>query len=503
MQLTTKTSSLITFFYGMITALSNFLAAIIPMSFSTPALEAFYQTNWIIYLNEYSKVTNLITVLTFTIPGLLCFFYARGFNSSNFHSRFVNLPIAFSLLGITGWIVYLFTEVTILFIAKYVSNYDICITPIFLTSLMYIFLESLFSFSLSYFIMDSLHRNKFLPTFYPNGDLHKIKKTITPSVKFLFLILYISVVLFPIAYLFSTLVTLIMNNKIELDKNFFITSAIIVLSGMLIFVIFSDYFDCPLKKLQKNAEQIKNGDFDAKVQIITNDSFGLLAVTFNEMSSSIKEKTQKIYQIQNSIITGMAAMVESRDNSTGGHIKRTSECVKLFVQELIKEDEYKNLSPSFCANLIKAAPMHDLGKIAVDDSILRKPGKFTDEEYNKMKKHSEEGARIIENVLAEVDDKDFKKIAINVAHYHHEKYNGQGYPQNLSGENIPLEARIMALADVFDALVSKRCYKEVFSYDKAFSIINESLGSHFDPALGKIFISCRPKLESLYDNIYS
>ena len=115
-----------------------------------------------------------------------------------------------------------------------------------------------------------------------------------------------------------------------------------------------------------------------------------------------------------------------------------------------------------------------------------------------MKAHSAEGARIVENVLSSVEDLEFKKIAINVAHYHHEKWNGQGYPEKISRTDIPLEARIMALADVFDALVSKRCYKDNFSFDKAFQIIEEDLGTHFDPALGLEFIKCRSELEKLY-----
>ena len=143
--------------------------------------------------------------------------------------------------------------------------------------------------------------------------------------------------------------------------------------------------------------------------------------------------------------------------------------------------------------------MHDLGKIAVDDSILRKPGKFTPEEYEKMKKHAAEGAVIVKKILDETNDKDFERIAVNVAHYHHEKWNGEGYPEHLKGTEIPLEARIMALADVFDALVSKRYYKDAYSYDDAFKIIEESIGSHFDPELGRIFLSVRPKLEELYD----
>ena len=142
--------------------------------------------------------------------------------------------------------------------------------------------------------------------------------------------------------------------------------------------------------------------------------------------------------------------------------------------------------------------MHDLGKITVSDSVLKKQGKYTEEEYSEMKKHAAEGGRIVDSILSGVEEEDFVEIAKNVAYYHHEKWDGKGYPNGLAGQEIPLEARIMALADVFDALVSKRCYKEAFSYEKAFSIIEESLGSHFDPELGRIFIECRPELEAMY-----
>ena len=118
-----------------------------------------------------------------------------------------------------------------------------------------------------------------------------------------------------------------------------------------------------------------------------------------------------------------------------------------------------------------------------------------------MKNHSAEGARIVKQILEGVEESEFVTIASNVAHYHHEKWDGSGYPEGLSGEDIPLEARIMALADVFDALVSKRCYKEAYSYDKAFEIIEGSVGTHFDPNLGRIFLKCRPELESLYDSV--
>ena len=221
--------------------------------------------------------------------------------------------------------------------------------------------------------------------------------------------------------------------------------------------------------------------------------------TYNkELSHLVEEKTQQVTDMQDSIIKGMAIMIEGRDNSTGNHILRTSDCIKIFADELLKHKEIPQITPSFCKLLVKAAPMHDLGKISVDDSILRKPGKFTPEEYEKMKCHAAEGAKIVRKILNETTDQSFKCIAINIAHYHHEKWNGEGYPEHLQGKAIPLEARIMALADVFDALVSKRCYKEAKSFDEAFEIIKHDLGKHFDPLIGKIFIDCRPQLEEYY-----
>ncbi len=210
----------------------------------------------------------------------------------------------------------------------------------------------------------------------------------------------------------------------------------------------------------------------------------------------IEEQTRHIRYIQTMTVMGMAAMVESRDLSTGGHIKRSSMVVEVFAARLNSENDF--LPKHLLEDVIRAAPMHDLGKIAVEDRVLRKQGKFTPEEYNEMKKHSAEGARIVKQILDGVEAPRFVTVAENVAHYHHEKWNGSGYPEGLAGEAIPVEARIMALADVFDALVSKRCYKDAYSFDEAFSIIEESIGTHFDPTLGRIFLLCRPELETLY-----
>ncbi len=259
---------------------------------------------------------------------------------------------------------------------------------------------------------------------------------------------------------------------------------------------------CALKTIHRGSKNKKDG-FVVEIRDDTQQQTYLrLLDNYNaDLEREVREKTEHIHLIQQKIVLGMADMIENRDSNTGGHVKRTSAVVRIFVDELKKRSKEYDFSEEFLLNVSKAAPMHDLGKIAVDDRILRKPGRFTDEEFNEMKKHSEKGSEIVEQILEGVEDEEFVQVAKNVAHYHHEKWNGEGYPTGISGLAIPPEARIMALADVFDALVSKRCYKEKMGYDDAFRIIEESLGSHFDPELGRMFLHCRAKLEAYYNEV--
>jgi response regulator RpfG family c-di-GMP phosphodiesterase len=222
---------------------------------------------------------------------------------------------------------------------------------------------------------------------------------------------------------------------------------------------------------------------------------------YNErLKNEVKEKTAHLRKMHDSLILSMADMVEGRDPNTGGHIKRTSKEVAIFVKKL-ESIHYKDKPDSFYQNVAKAAPMHDLGKIAIDDAILRKPGKFSPEEFEIMKTHAQKGADIVGKVLKEEDNPDFYQIAVNVAHYHHERYDGTGYPEGRREKNIPFEARIMALADVFDALVTKRCYKEEYSYEESFQIIQDNLGKQFDPELGLLFLSCKDELIRYYETV--
>ena len=214
----------------------------------------------------------------------------------------------------------------------------------------------------------------------------------------------------------------------------------------------------------------------------------------------LKENDSQIRSIQEQMVVGMAYMVESRDSNTGSHIKRTSRVVQILV-DYLRKDHTLGQSEFFYDCLVSAAPMHDIGKIAIDDRILRKPGRFTPQEYEEMKEHPEKGAMIVENLLTAVESPDFVKIAKNVARYHHERYDGFGYPKKLKGTEIPFEARVMAIADVYDALVSKRCYKAEMSFEEAYNIIIEGMGTQFDPSLKDCFTACRYKLEEYYSSL--
>ena len=225
-----------------------------------------------------------------------------------------------------------------------------------------------------------------------------------------------------------------------------------------------------------------------------------LEAELDKKNAEIIKHNHKIIAMQNNTVIGMANLIENRDVDTGEHIKRTSQYVELIAREAAKEGRYSYiLNDDYIELLVKAAPMHDIGKIVVPDNILQKPGRLTSEEFEVMKKHAAEGGRIVRDVLEGVEEKEYIQIADDVATYHHEKWNGGGYPKGLAEENIPLAARIMAIADVFDALVSKRCYKEAFSIDEAMEIIEKDSGSHFDPILARVFLNNRERIEKILD----
>lgn len=294
----------------------------------------------------------------------------------------------------------------------------------------------------------------------------------------------------------------------------------ISLTFQLILYILAFYLLCSNKSNAKKSQKLILGSFIifpfcaqafqvlfyglSFVTIGVTLSFFVISIALNSrLRTSVRNKKQaisndeeRILNIQNNTINALANLVESRDSDTGNHVKRTSIYVKLLATATKKAGLHTDYLTEEKINILeKAAPLHDIGKIVVPDYILKKPGKLTDDEFDLMKKHTIEGNRIVTEVLGLGNDREYINTAKEIATSHHEKWNGSGYPYKISGEAIPLSARLMAFADVFDALVSPRCYKEPFSIDKAFEIIQKDSGTHFDPELVPIFFSLRNELE--------
>jgi putative two-component system response regulator len=207
-----------------------------------------------------------------------------------------------------------------------------------------------------------------------------------------------------------------------------------------------------------------------------------------ERTAQIQRRTAQIQNLQNAIIFGFADMVESRDQATGGHVERTSAYIKILSDAMLERGVYTDDFRKIDMDLfVSSARLHDIGKIAISDTILNKRSKLTNEEYEIMKTHAAEGERIMERMSQLAEDETFFHNAKLFAGYHHERWDGQGYPRGLAGTDIPIQGRVMAIVDVYDALVSERPYKRPFSHDESVQIIMESSGRQFDPLIAKTF----------------
>ncbi|MCQ2583546.1 MAG: HD domain-containing protein [Treponema sp.] len=211
-----------------------------------------------------------------------------------------------------------------------------------------------------------------------------------------------------------------------------------------------------------------------------------------ELTDELQKNTEKVLKMQEETIISMANLIESRDGGTGEHVKRTAEYSTLIARYAKAMGLFTDtIDEEFISLLKKAAPMHDIGKIVVSDAVLKKPGRLDPDEFEEMKRHTTEGEKIVREVLSNSENENYIRMTSNIAMYHHEWWNGNGYPKKIQGTDIPLEARILAIADVFDALVSPRCYKAPKPAEEAFDIIEKESGTHFDPDLAKCFLSLK------------
>ncbi len=224
----------------------------------------------------------------------------------------------------------------------------------------------------------------------------------------------------------------------------------------------------------------------------------VIGIYLNQEDPTLNE----ISRYHDEMVMSFATLVENKDGSTGGHIRRSTAYVKLLAEEMKARGYYKEiLTRDYIQNLCQAAPMHDIGKIGVPDAVLKKPARLTEEEFEIIKQHTLNGGKIIEETFGNLGDKEYTRMAYQVARFHHEKWNGKGYPDGLKEREIPLCARIMAVADVFDAVSEKRCYRDAMSLDQCFAIIKDGSGQDFEPVIANTFLAVRDKVEQIHSGI--
>lgn len=217
-----------------------------------------------------------------------------------------------------------------------------------------------------------------------------------------------------------------------------------------------------------------------------------------QLETLVEEKTHTIEKLQDTIVTSLAELVECRDGETGGHIKRTAKYLKVLTEAMYENSVYREeLSRQYMKDMFRAAPLHDIGKIGINDETLLKQSSLDDKEFEYMKKHTTLGGKTLEKVINQAGKESFLFVARDMALTHHEKWDGSGYPNGLKENNIPLCGRIMAVVDVYDALTSRRSYKEPFAYQTAADMIIMAKGTHFEPCIIEIFEKVRDKFEQI------
>ena len=256
------------------------------------------------------------------------------------------------------------------------------------------------------------------------------------------------------------------------------------------------------KERDRSVERIKELDIRTGDEI-ENLYYAYSQTTEDSMRylSAVRKKSKQIDKLQGGLLLVLADIIESRDKCTGDHIRKTAAYTRIILESLQKRGDYKDkITNEYISNVERAAPLHDIGKINIPDAILNKDGPLNDDEYETMKGHAEAGYHIILKAIESLDESGYLQQAKHMAHSHHEKWDGSGYPQHLKGEEIPLSARIMAVADVFDALTSRRSYKDPFPFEKAISIISEGAGRHFDPTIVEAFLAEKEEVKRVAES---
>lgn len=280
------------------------------------------------------------------------------------------------------------------------------------------------------------------------------------------------------------------SGKISVIKEFIFVAVVLFSYAFYIINLWTKILKQMLLSQESALSAVGAGSQDVRVPVYDHDELGTVASLTNSMLDNLEVSHKEVQTTRDVAIVSLAALAESRDNETGAHILRTQEYVKALAEHLSNNEKYTDLlDKNYIELLYKSAPLHDVGKVGIPDRVLLKPGKLTDEEFETMKQHPQIGADALSIAEQQLGSTSFLNVAKEISLTHHEKWDGSGYPNQLSGTDIPISGRLMALADVYDALISKRVYKPAFTHQEAKKIILQGSGKHFDPDIVEAFIA--------------
>ncbi|WP_341666087.1 HD domain-containing phosphohydrolase [Vibrio sp.] len=290
------------------------------------------------------------------------------------------------------------------------------------------------------------------------------------------------------------------SGTISVLKEFLYISAVMTCYVVTILVLWAKLARQILLSQESSLLEVTKGNIEKRLPVFEHNELGSMASLTNHMLDSLQSSQDEVKTTRDVAIVSLSALAESRDTETGAHILRTQEYVRALATYLSQFDKHNQLlTPSYIELLYKSAPLHDVGKVGIPDNILLKPGQLTEEEFEIMKGHPEIGANALSIAEKHLGSNSFLRLAKEISLTHHEKWDGSGYPKSLAGEEIPISGRLMAIADVYDALICERVYKKAFSHEKAKAIILEGRGSHFDPEIVDAFLAIEQEFIDIAD----
>lgn len=263
------------------------------------------------------------------------------------------------------------------------------------------------------------------------------------------------------------------------------------------YIFIKRYIDKPIKELITSLKESQKTDIPKKISLKAKGEFKQFEKQYNELVDSLKQNENDLKRIRNIIITSLSSLTSMRDFETGLHLYRASKYVNLLAEAYNEKNPEEPIPSQIIDIMTESAPLHDIGKIAISDEILKKKGPLTTEEFEIMKKHTLYGKQMFEKIMTGIENRDFIKTAHNMIYHHHERWNGKGYPENLSNNNIPLEARIMSIADAYDAMTSTRVYCPAISHEEAKAELIRCKGTQFDPHLIDVFLSIEDSIKAV------